>query len=112
MEFEDTWRNSPLGPQPMHIERLLAFSETATAESVVLVHCEAGISRSTAAGIIILAQYLGAGRESLATSLVMDSVALAAPNVRMVKLADRALRRGGALMDAVDVAMPNFLPFF
>lgn len=59
-----------------------------------LVHCEAGISRSTAAGIIVLRAILGPGSEGEAVSLVVAQVPEASPNRRLIALADQ--RFGGA----------------
>jgi predicted protein tyrosine phosphatase len=68
----------------------------------VLIHCEAGISRSTAAALILYACWLGPGREGEAMRLVLRQRPLAIPNRRMVELADRLLKRGGHLLEALD----------
>ena len=68
----------------------------------VLIHCEAGISRSTAAALILYACWLGPGREAEAMRRVLLQRPLAIPNRRMVELADHLLKRGGRLLEALD----------
>jgi predicted protein tyrosine phosphatase len=77
-----------------------------------LVHCGAGISRSSACAIILAAALLGPGREDHAVAAAKDARTRAAgvgwrppergirPNRRLVDLADRALARGGRLLAA------------
>jgi len=67
----------------------------------VLIHCEAGVSRSTAAALIMHACWLGPGREREAMDRVRAQRPVAMPNPRMVQLADRLLKRRGRLMKAL-----------
>ena len=64
----------------------------------VLVHCEAGVSRSTAAALIMYACWLGPGREPEAMTRVLLQRPIAIPNPRMVEIADRLLAREGRLV--------------
>ena len=68
----------------------------------VLIHCEAGVSRSSAAALIMYACWLGPGREREAMGRVLAQRPVAAPNPRMVRLADRLLERGGRLVGVLD----------
>jgi predicted protein tyrosine phosphatase len=83
---------------PRHIATLLAFGERvhATQGSHVLVHCHAGVSRSTAAAGILLAQH-APGREEEAFLRLLELRKHGWPNTRMVEFADQLLRRDGAL---------------
>jgi predicted protein tyrosine phosphatase len=72
-----------------------------SATGTVLIHCEAGISRSTAAALIMYAYWLGPGREPEAMGRVLSQRPVAIPNRRMVELADRILDRGGRLLEAL-----------
>ena len=65
----------------------------------VLIHCEAGVSRSTAAALIMHAYWLGPGGEPEAMRRVLAQRPIAIPNRRMVELADNLLDRGGRLVD-------------
>jgi predicted protein tyrosine phosphatase len=67
----------------------------------VLIHCEAGVSRSTAAALIMYACWLGPGCEREAMARVLAQRPVAIPNHRMVELADRMLGLGGRLLDVV-----------
>jgi predicted protein tyrosine phosphatase len=67
----------------------------------VLIHCEAGVSRSSAAALIMYAYWLGPGRESEALGRVLSQRPVAIPNRRMVELADRILDRRGRLVEAL-----------
>ena len=64
----------------------------------VLIHCEAGVSRSTAAALIMYACWFGPGREQEAMERVLAQRPIAIPNRRMVQLADKLLGREGKLV--------------
>jgi predicted protein tyrosine phosphatase len=68
----------------------------------VLIHCEAGVSRSPAAALILYTCLMGQGSERKAMDLVLRQRPFASPNRRMVALADRLLGRGGRLMRVLD----------
>lgn len=72
-----------------------------SAKGKVLIHCEAGVSRSTAAALILYACWLGPGLEAEAMERVLAQRPLAIPNRRMVALADDLLNRGGHLLKAL-----------
>ena len=50
-------------PSAQHVAQLLDFSRQWTADAPLLVHCWAGISRSTAAAYIVLCDRAGPGSE-------------------------------------------------
>ena len=68
----------------------------------LLIHCEAGISRSTATALIIYACWLGPGRENEAMRRVGAQRPYAFPNPRMVAIADELLALDGRLLQARD----------
>lgn len=68
----------------------------------VLIHCEAGVSRSTAAALILYTCLLGHGSEQEAMDRVLRQRPIARPNRRMVELADKLLGRGGRLIRVLD----------
>jgi len=92
-------------------EQIIAFGKDAN-DGVLLVHCAAGISRSSAALLIILADKLGPGGEDEAVKLLIDArdqtVAaklrepdtIVRPNRRLVWWGDEVLGRKGALLAA------------
>jgi predicted protein tyrosine phosphatase len=68
----------------------------------ILIHCQAGISRSSAAAFIIHAVLLGPGREEEALARVLEQRPIARPNRRMLEIADRLLERGGRMAAMLD----------
>ncbi|MBS0518097.1 MAG: dual specificity protein phosphatase family protein [Proteobacteria bacterium] len=84
---------------PQHIERVLAFGERihAAPDSHVLVHCHAGVSRSTAAAAILMAQH-APGQEEEAFLRILELRPHGWPNTRMVEFADKLLGRDGAML--------------
>ena len=69
---------------PAHIEKLLAFGEKvhANPEGHVLVHCHAGVSRSTAAAAILMTQH-APGQEEATFLRLLDLRKHGWPNTRM-----------------------------
>ena len=87
-------------PQPEHVESLLAFGRHLQTNAHLLVHCHAGVSRSTASMALILAQAC----PDLPGAVIFDAVVRkrprAWPNLRIVELGDALLGRNGALIAA------------
>jgi len=85
------------------VQRIIQLAKQLESTSgKVLIHCEAGVSRSTAAALIIYACWLGQGREREAMERVIAQRPCAIPNRRMVRLADSLLQLGGRLVQARD----------
>jgi predicted protein tyrosine phosphatase len=62
--FEDTSDPSQSdAPRLQDVKRILAFTSQLTEEAKVLVHCRAGVSRSTATAYAILCQHTEPGME-------------------------------------------------
>jgi len=88
-------------PEPEHVAAILAFGRDLDGAAHILVHCHYGLSRSTAALLMLFAQ---AEPETAAPDLVARLHGLrepAWPNARMTAFADAALGRGGTLSEAV-----------
>lgn len=88
-------------PEPDDVEKLLQFGASlnwrGTDASELLVHCEAGTSRSTAALTVLFAQ---ANPEQSATSILRSVLRVrpgAWPNSRVVSIGDDLLGRKGQL---------------
>lgn len=92
-------------PTEADVARLLAFGRTLIAEAAegahLLVHCHAGVSRSTASMILIVAQ----ARPDVPAAVIVDEVFAhrqkAWPNLRLIEMGDRMLGRGGEIVTAV-----------
>ena len=67
----------------------------------LLVHCHAGISRSTAAMATLLARHTPLGEEEGIFARIREIRPIAWPNSRMVDFADDILGRGGRLSAAL-----------
>ena len=89
-------------PERQDIERLLAFGrELARArETHLLVHCHAGVSRSTAAATLILAQTRPDRPAEQALLEVVRQRPRAWPNLRILELGDALLGRRGEIVNA------------
>jgi len=89
-------------PETGHVERLLAFGRGLAdiRSGHLLVHCHMGISRSSAATFLLLAQ---ARPDRAASELLAEIVRirpLAWPNLRIVELGDAMMARQGELIAA------------
>ena len=95
------------GATEQDIQRIITLArELRSVTGRVLIHCEAGVSRSSAAALIIYACWLGPGRELEAMMRVLAQRPIAIPNRRMVELADRLLIRNGRLAAVLDEKAP------
>jgi len=91
-------------PGPEHVRGILRFGRelpaTPNADSHLVVHCHAGVSRSTAAMLLILAQ---AEPDRPATELAAELLRIRAkawPNLLIIEFGDQMLGRGGTLIEA------------
>ena len=90
------------GPTEDDVARLIAVAKALHGRSGrVIAHCQAGISRSSAAAVIVYAILFGPGREEEAVARVMQQREFASPNRKMIAIADRLLERNGKLIAAV-----------
>lgn len=84
------------------VRRVIRLAESLRAATgTVLVHCEAGVSRSSATALIMYACWLGPGHEREAMARVLAQRPIAAPNRRMVEIGDRLLARDGRLVEVL-----------
>jgi predicted protein tyrosine phosphatase len=94
-------------PAEEHVTELIRFVQRWDRRAPLVMHCYAGISRSTA-GAFISACALNPGRdESLIARAIRGASATAMPNVLLVGHADRILGRGGRMIEAVEGLGPG-----
>jgi len=94
-------------PTAETVEQILKFGRTWEPFEPMLVHCWAGISRSSATAFILACERApGVAEREIAENLRRASVA-ASPNPLMVQLADDMLGREGRMVDAVRAMGPG-----
>ncbi len=81
-----------------HVRSALNFARQWDQPSL-LIHCTAGISRSPAIALAVLADCYGKGREVDSIKELLKSAILCKPNKRVVEIADRLLVREGRLLE-------------
>ena len=103
LHFHDVIEPLPgwIAPERWDVDLLLAFGRNiADVGAHLLVHCHAGVSRSTAAAILILAQLHADRPADEALAEVARLRPRAWPNLRMLELGDAALGRNGEIVAA------------
>jgi predicted protein tyrosine phosphatase len=89
-------------PAEEHVTRLIEFVRGWDRARPLVVHCFAGISRSTA-GAYVAACALNPRRDEFAIARELRRAsATASPNIRIVSLADRTLGRDGRMVAAIE----------
>jgi predicted protein tyrosine phosphatase len=88
-------------PESHHIRQLLTFGSPIKPQHHVLVHCFAGLCRSTAAALLLLAQSDRASAPQTAVRRLLEIAPHAWPNARMLQLGDEILGYDGSLVEAM-----------
>lgn len=103
-------------PADEHVARLIEFVSGWGAERPIVVHCYAGISRSTAAAFITLCALRPERSEAEIARRLRAASPYAFPNPRIVSIGDRMLGRKGRMVEAAaaigrgEIAMES-IPF-
>jgi predicted protein tyrosine phosphatase len=84
-----------------HVSALIDFVERWDQTRPLVVHCYAGISRSTAAAFIALCVARPERDERAIARALRNASPLATPNARLVAIADRLLGRDGRMIAAI-----------
>lgn len=114
LEFDDVCRGDSshwLAPCEKDVERIIKFAEQLKGATGgrIIIHCFAGLSRSTAAGFIVNCVWLGPGKEEEAMHRTIQAASEKdkgiCPNELMVEMADELLDRDGAMIN-------TFVDFF
>jgi predicted protein tyrosine phosphatase len=89
-------------PADEHVTELVKFLRGWDRRAPVVMHCYAGISRSTA-GAYVAVCALNPHRDEAAIANEMRRASpTASPNTRIVEIADRLLGRGGRMIRAIE----------
>jgi len=89
-------------PAEAHVTRLIEFVTGWDRAAPMVVHCYAGISRSTAAAFTAACALNPKRDEAEIAKALRRASPIASPNVRIVALADAALGRKGRMVRAIE----------
>lgn len=106
-----TPRPDATAPDELHVRDLIAFARGWDRRQPMLIHCWAGISRSTASAFTVACMLSAPGRERDIAIRLRQAAPHAQPNPRIVAFADALLDREGRMVDAVDAMGPGEVVF-
>ncbi len=89
-------------PGESHVASLLDFVKLWDREHPLLIHCFAGVSRSTAAAFISACALKPDRDETEIAQAIRQASPTATPNPRLVAVADSMLGRDGRMIDAIE----------
>jgi predicted protein tyrosine phosphatase len=89
-------------PAERHVRDLIAFVAAWDREEPLLIHCFAGVSRSTAAAFIAACSLNPARSEAEIAHSIRAASPTATPNARLVAVADAILAREGRMNAAIE----------
>ena len=95
-----------IAPNRGHIAELIEFGENWRRQGPIICHCYAGVSRSSAAALILLSLY-NPGQEIRAGEQLRALADHVQPNKRLIRFADEILGRDGALIAAAEAMGPG-----
>ena len=96
-------------PNESHVGKIIEFARQWDRRAPLLVHCWAGVSRSTAAALTVGLIHANASEIEL-TQRLRAAAPHAHPNRLIVEIADRLLERNGALVLAVEAMGYGVIP--
>lgn len=96
-------------PAVDHVERVLSFGRSWNRAAPMVIHCYAGISRSTASAFAVACALNPNRSESQIARQIRSVSAFAHPNRLIVSHADRLLGREGRMLRALDDMGPGNL---
>lgn len=96
-----------LAPSQSHAAQLIGFLKGWSREETLLIHCWAGISRSTATAFIAACLHNPHADEKGIAGAIAAASPTAFPNTRLVAIADQLLGRGGRMAQAAEALCAN-----
>ncbi|HET9616836.1 MAG TPA: protein-tyrosine phosphatase family protein [Pseudolabrys sp.] len=94
-------------PAEEHVGRLIDFARAWDRTTPMVVHCFAGISRSTGAAFTAACALNPKRDEAEIARAIRSASPTAQPNARIVGIADRLLNRNGRMVRAVEALGPG-----
>lgn len=104
LHLHDVHESAPgqVVPSSGHIDQLLVFLGKWQRSSPLLIHCRAGIGRSTAAAFIAACVHKPKVNERTIALDLRRASPLARPNQILIELADAAMGRNGRMVSAIE----------
>ncbi len=96
-----------VAPAREHIDQVLAFARGWDRAAPLVIHCFAGISRSTASAFTVACALNPQRDEMTIARQIRAASPCAYPNRRIVTLADQVLARNGRMVAALDAIGPG-----
>ena len=91
-----------VAPSAEHVERVLSFVRDWDRSAPLVIHCYAGVSRSTASAFAAACALNPHRDEMVIARQIRSASPIANPNRLLVSLADKALGRDGRMLRALD----------
>jgi predicted protein tyrosine phosphatase len=91
-----------VSPKEVHVASILEHGKAWDAKSPLLIHCWAGVSRSTASAFMISCLRNPDVEPARIANMIRSLSPTATPNRLLTSIADDMLGRGGAMVDAID----------
>jgi predicted protein tyrosine phosphatase len=98
-------------PTESHVEKLIDFVTHWDRTTPLVVHCYAGISRSTAGAFITACALNPRRNEEEIARAIRSFSPTAQPNIRLVSLADEILGRNGRMTQAIRAMGPGIAAY-
>lgn len=112
LRFSDDSEPTPYGPKRKHVEKAIEFGRKCQSMGgTLLIHCEAGVSRSTGMAFVILCDHMGVTKEEAAMEEVFRIRSQSHPNLMVVTHADDILGRRGAMVRMAERARIPTSPY-
>jgi predicted protein tyrosine phosphatase len=89
-------------PAEQHVQKLIDFAKNWDRSEPLVIHCHAGVSRSTAAAFIIACALAPSRSETEIADAIRRASQTATPNRRMIAIADAMLKRNGRMVAAIE----------
>lgn len=103
LEMDDViHETAEFAPTREQVAQILDWGRNLPQDAKVVVHCWAGVSRSTAAALALKVQELGVDRIDEAVKWLVDMRPIACPNPVITQFADELLNANGKLHEAAE----------
>lgn len=110
LNFEDDLEDGVGAPKKYDVERILKFArDNLNENSVVVINCHAGMSRSTAAALIIMVQEHGNDKIDWCIEEMVRIRDCAIPNSLITKFADEMLGCDGELHEKAEAHCDKYM---